>query len=83
MTAPSLRIYINEHPVTVPHGATVASALEAFDATLPDSIGTGRATVTDGRGIAVTLDAPLSGGAILRIIRGSGRASGPATDALP
>jgi hypothetical protein len=83
VTAPALRIYVNEQPLTVPHGATVANALRVFDATLADSAGAGGVTVTDGRGIAVSLDAPLSGGAILRVIRGGGRSGRPATDALP
>lgn len=74
MTAPPLRVYVNERPLTVPAGSTVAAALAAFDTTLTDAPGT---TVTDGRGIAVSLDAPLSGGAILRVVRsGRGGASG-------
>jgi hypothetical protein len=83
VTAPALRIYVNEQGLTVPHGATVASALRLFDAGLAESVGSGGARVTDGRGIAVSLDAPLSGGSILRVIRGGGRSGGSATDALP
>jgi hypothetical protein len=63
-----LRIYINERPFTVPAGSTVAAALAAFDADLANAAG---AMVTDGRGIALALDAPLSGGAILRVLKAS------------
>lgn len=83
MSAPPLRVYVNEHPLTVPPGATVATALEAFDAEQGPRADGGATTVTDGRGIPVALDAPLSGGAILRVIRGGARSGGPATDALP
>lgn len=79
MTIP-LRVYINETPLTVPAGSTVAAALAAFDPAVAARAARGEAGVTDGRGLPLTLDAPLSGGAILRIVSGSAAAR---TDAIP
>ncbi len=76
-----LRIYINEKPLTLPAGSTVASALEAFDPAIAARVGGGTAAVTDGRGLPLMLDDALSGGAILRIVGGAanqGAADAPA-----
>ena len=77
-----LRVFVNETPLNLPIGSTVAAALQTFDPVLASRVEAGAAAVTDGRGLPLTLDAPLSGGAILRVVgsRSSGRA-GP--DALP
>ena len=66
MSGLPLRVYVNEQPFTLPAGSTVAEALAVFDPAL--AAGT-PPTVTDGRGIALPLDAPLTGGAIVRVLR--------------
>jgi len=63
-----LRVYVNERPLTLPAGSIVADAVALFDPAL--AAGT-PPDVTDGRGIALALDAPLSGGAIVRVLRAS------------
>ncbi|MEP6473423.1 MAG: hypothetical protein ABJC74_06860 [Gemmatimonadota bacterium] len=77
MTGIPLRIYINEKPLTIPAGSTVAMALEAFDPVIAARVNGGAAAVTDGRGLPLTLDTPLSGGAIVRVVGGSAHQGGP------
>lgn len=68
-----LRIFVNERAFTLPAGSTVLDALRlaAPELLLPEA--EGGALVTDGRGVDIALDAPLSGGAILRAHRSSRR----------
>jgi hypothetical protein len=68
-----LRIFVNERAFTLPAGSTVRDALRlaAPELLLPEAEGS--ALVTDGRGVDIALDAPLSGGAILRAHRSSRR----------
>jgi hypothetical protein len=61
-----LRVFVNERPCSLPAGSTVRDALQAARPELVPLCAAGRATVTDGRGIEIALDAPLTGGAILR-----------------
>jgi hypothetical protein len=61
-----LRVFVNEHPYSLPAGSTVRDALRAARPELVPLCEAGGAAVTDGRGIEIALDAPLTGGAILR-----------------
>lgn len=69
MTEPAtLRVFVNGAALSVPHGATVREAVRAFSASEADDVEAGKRAVTDSRGLPVALDAPLSGGAVLRIV---------------
>lgn len=68
-----LRVFVNERPFSVPAGATVADAVRLAEPALLPLLADGGAFVTDGRGIEVAPDAPLTGGAILRAQRASRR----------
>lgn len=76
----SVRLFVNESGVDVPAGSTVADALHAFNPALAERIGAGDGYVTDARGIAVPLDAPVGPGTILRAVPG-GRAHAGGRDA--
>ncbi len=68
-----LRVFVNERPYSLPTGSTVRDALRAATPELVPLCEAGGAAVTDGRGIEIALDAPLTGGAILRARQTSGR----------
>jgi hypothetical protein len=63
-----LRCFVNERALSLTPGATVREAVAAFDAPLAERYARGEAYVTDARGIRVTPDLILTGGAILRIV---------------
>ena len=67
MTGP-LRVFVNATPVDVPPGSDVRTALERHDPTMAAGAAAGTALVTDARGIALPLDAPLTAGSILRVV---------------
>ena len=73
MSAPPIRVYVNERAVDVAPDATVLAAVQAFDSALAPALADGTAYVTDGRGIRVTLDQPLAAGSILRVVRSARR----------
>jgi hypothetical protein len=75
-----IRVFINDRGFTLPAGASARDAIRtAVPELLPDCEA-GRATLTDARGLPVSLEESLSAGAILRA-RHSSRPSGPAPDA--
>jgi hypothetical protein len=74
----TIRVYVNEKGCTLPSGALVRDALSATVPELLPSCDAGEAVITDGRGLPVALDTPISGGTILRALRSSRRG---ATDA--
>ena len=63
-----LRVYVDAHPVDVPHSAVVIDAIEAANADLASSVRAGKNRVTDSRGLPISADAPLHGGTILRVV---------------
>jgi hypothetical protein len=63
-----IRVYVNERPVDLPRGADVRAAVAASDPALGEALAHGRAHVADGRGIRVDPAAPLTAGAILRVV---------------
>lgn len=77
----TITVFVNEHPVSLPVGATVIEAVSSFDPALPERLASGSATLTDGRGIAMTVDQPLFPGAIVRVIVSARRSSPEASDA--
>lgn len=64
----TIRIFINEEPLSVPPQATVRTAVGQHDSSLLESIEGGRGYVTDGRGVELDLDTVLHGGSILRVV---------------
>lgn len=74
--------FVNERPVSVSAGATVADAVRAFDSALADRLAAGEGRVTDGRGIDLPLDNPVHAGTILRAVISARRpAAEPDADA--
>lgn len=63
-----LTVFVNERPVRVPHTADALGAVEALDPGLAEAVETGRGYLTDGRGIRVEPETPLTAGAILRAV---------------
>ena len=63
-----MRVFVNAAAVDVSPGTDVRGALAAHDPALVPRVSDGRALVTDARGIALALDAPLSAGSILRVV---------------
>jgi hypothetical protein len=74
----TIRVFINAGVIELPAGATVVDAVHAADPSLLQKIASGVAYVTDGRGIEIDSGAPLSSGAILRVVV---RARARSTDA--
>lgn len=66
--------FVNERLVRVPQPATALAAVRATDPALADALETGRAALTDGRGVPCDPDAPLAPGAILRVVTRARRA---------
>ncbi len=66
----SIRLFVNERGIDVPSASSVADALRAFDPALSARIEAGDGYVTDGRGIALSLEAPVGPGTILRAVPG-------------
>lgn len=64
----SIRVFVNERPVDVPAGASVAAAVAGLDAALGDELASGTARATDARGIEVDPAAVVHAGAIFRVV---------------
>jgi hypothetical protein len=64
----TIRVFVNGGVLDLPAGASAGDAVRTFDAALGDRIAVGAAYVTDGRGIEIDPAAPLSNGAILRVV---------------
>ncbi len=65
---PMLRVYVDAKPVDAPKSATVLDAIEIADSSLASSVRAGDSMVTDSRGLPISSDTPLHGGAIFRVI---------------
>lgn len=76
--APSLLIFVNERPLRLPPGARAEAAVAALDAALAARLAAGEAHLTDGRGIRLSPETPLTPGDILRVVVSARR---PASDA--
>jgi len=63
-----LRVFIDGGIVEVRPGATVADALLRLGGEIAEKLAAGSAYVTDGRGIELDPAAPLSHGAIIRVV---------------
>jgi hypothetical protein len=63
-----MRIFINDRPCDASDGADVQSAVVAGNPDIAPRLADGSAYVTDGRGIRIALDSPVSAGSILRVV---------------
>jgi len=61
-----LTVFVNERPLRVQPGTTALGAVRLFDPALAQGIASGRGFLTDGRGIRLAHEDPLTGGAIIR-----------------
>ncbi len=80
MMPESFPVFLNGRQLVAVPGTTVRQLLRDADPALAGLADGGAAVATDGRGVALDLDAPLSAGAILRVQK-SARRTGPADDA--
>jgi hypothetical protein len=64
----TIRVFVNGGVVDLPAGAVAIEAVRTHDATLGQRMASGAAYLTDGRGIEVDPDDPLTNGAILRVV---------------
>jgi uncharacterized protein YijF (DUF1287 family) len=78
---PTIRVFVNAVPVDLPVGSRVSAAIHALDQELAQQVSAGTAYVTDGRGIQISGDSPLSAGAILRVIVSAHRSQNVDVDA--
>jgi hypothetical protein len=79
MTEPDfLRVFVNGAALSVSRGSTALDAIRAHDPAAAAGVVAGERAVTDSRGLPVTPDTPLTGGAVFRIV--SARAARPAED---
>lgn len=81
----TIRVFVNQRAVDLAPGTPVTEAVRAADPTLARALAEGVALVTDGRGLPLAPDQPLSGGSIVRVVVSRrGEAGTPqADDALP
>ena len=77
----SISVFVNGTVLNLPQGTNVAAAVRALDPALERQIRKGSAYVTDGRGIEISSDTPLAGGAILRVVVRSRRGANVDADA--
>lgn len=77
---PDVRVFVNERGISLPRGATVLDAIRAFDTNDGEALATGRAKVTDSRGLPLDADAVVTGGAIMRVVPVRGNARDNASD---
>jgi len=64
----SLRVYVNERGVSVPHGSVAVDAVRALFPELAAEVAAGRQRLTDSRGLPVDASQALVGGSIYRVV---------------
>ena len=64
----SLRVYVNERGVSVPHGSVAVDAVRALFPELAVEVDAGRQRLTDSRGLPVDATQALVGGSIYRVV---------------
>lgn len=69
MNMPSdLRVYVNERGVSVPNGSVALDAVRALFPEQAEAIAAGTMRLTDSRGLPVSHELALVGGAIFRVV---------------
>lgn len=64
----SLRVYVNERGVSVPHGSVAVDAVRALFPELAVEVDAGRQRLTDSRGLPAEARQALVGGSIYRVV---------------
>ena len=64
----SLRVYVNERGVSVPHGSVAVDAVRALFPALAVEVDAGRQRLTDSRGLPADATQALVGGSIYRVV---------------
>lgn len=63
-----VRVYVNDHGVSVSNAAIALDAVAAFSAEQARDVEAGRSRLTDSRGLPVDASIPVHGGLILRVL---------------
>ena len=63
-----IRIFVNSRPVDAIPGDTVLSAIERWDPAIAASLREGKRALADSRGLVSSLEEPVYGGAIFRVV---------------
>lgn len=74
-------VFVDAHPVEMAAGSLARDAVAALDPGLLPRLEDGTAYLTDARGIRLDAGAPLSAGAILRVVKSARRAAEADADA--
>lgn len=72
-----IRVFVNEQPVEIDEGAPAGEAATAGAPELGAALAEGTAYLTDGVGRRLDPGAPLTAGAIVRIVRSARRPASP------
>ncbi len=72
-SAALIRVYVNNAPVDVAPGASAAEAVASWDRAVAEQLRTGERALTDSRGLPLSGDTIVHGGAIYRVVRGGQR----------
>lgn len=75
----SLRVYVNERGVSVPHGSVAVDAVRVLFPELAADVDAGRQRLTDSRGLPVESTQALVGGSIYRVVPVRDRVDAEAT----
>ncbi|MSR01286.1 MAG: hypothetical protein EXR94_00900 [Gemmatimonadetes bacterium] len=73
-------VFVNDRRVAVAPGTTAAGAAISADASHAETLGDGRAYLTDGRGIRMDPSALVGPGAIIRVVTSARRVEEPPDD---
>lgn len=63
-----VRVYVNDHGVSVSPGSIALDAVAVFSAEQARDVEAGRSRLTDSRGLPVDATIPVHGGLILRVL---------------
>lgn len=75
-----VRVYVNEHGVSVAPGSTALDAVRFFSVEQAAQVAAGSARLTDSRGLPIDASCAVSGGLILRVLPVRDRAAVDPTD---
>ena len=64
----SIRVYVNERGTSLPPGSRALDAVRSLFPDQADAIAAGTMRLTDSRGLPVSADVALTGGAIFRVL---------------
>jgi hypothetical protein len=68
MSNADVRVFVNERGVSVPIGSSALDAVRALFPDDADGLASGRLRLTDSRGLPISADSVVAGGAIFRVV---------------